>query len=191
MQPCWKLWSSLSSCCCSNTSSCGSSHRFRTSNSENEHVTSPVFIRLSATRRLNASFTVFCLLVSLPDQSLLLQRLPEDEVFGQDVTQQEVVFLLLCGNETQSDCDDAIARVPAAAAGKALIRWSADAPAGPVELVLMTLQNSVTGCSRKRRRQYSRYLGGERKGSRSGVSFHLRVDGWKDTGRTAAGRRSV
>lgn len=118
---------------------------------------------------------MLCLLVSLPDQSLLLQPLPEDEVFGEDVTQQEVIFLLLCGNKTQSD--EAIARVSAAAAGKALLRWSANAPTGPVELVLMTLQKSVTGRSRKRLRQYSRYLGGERRGSRSDPETRR----WRDT----------
>lgn len=36
-----------------------------------------------------------------PDQSFLLQRLPEDVVFGQDITQQEVILLLLCGNKNQ------------------------------------------------------------------------------------------
>lgn len=44
-----------------------------------------------------------------------------------------------------------------------VIRRSADAPTGPVEFVLMTLQNSVTGCSRKRLRQYNMYLRDERK----------------------------
>lgn len=33
-----------------------------------------------------------------------------------------------------------------------------NAPAGPVELVLITLQNSVTGCSISLPFQYSRYL---------------------------------
>lgn len=49
-----------------------------------------------------------------------------------------------------------------------VIQGSADAPTGPVEFVLMTLQNSVTGCSRKRLRQYNRYLRDERK-ARSGI----------------------
>lgn len=40
---------------------------------------------------------------------------------------------------------------------------SADAPTGPLEFVLMTLQNSVSGCSRKRLRQYNMYLRVERK----------------------------
>lgn len=40
MQPCWKLWSSLSSCCCSNTSSCGSSGQFTSRKSHEEHVAS-------------------------------------------------------------------------------------------------------------------------------------------------------
>lgn len=37
-------------------------------------------------------------------------------------------------------------------------RESVNAPAGPVELVLITLQNSVTGCSISLPFQYSRYL---------------------------------
>lgn len=37
-----------------------------------------------------------------------------------------------------------------------------NAPTGPVEFVLMTLQNSVIGFSRKRLRQYRKYLRGER-----------------------------
>lgn len=34
-----------------------------------------------------------------PDQSLLLEPLSEDPVLWKDITQQEVVLLLLCGDE--------------------------------------------------------------------------------------------
>lgn len=90
-------------------------------------------------------------LESRPDQAFLLQPLSEDAVFGQGVTQQEVILLLLWGHKQHPTGASAgsscwvLMRSPSE-----VTRGSADAPTGPVEFVLMTLQNSVTGCSRKR-----------------------------------------
>lgn len=99
---------------------------------------------------------------SFPDQSFLLQPLPEAAVFRQDITQQEVILLLLCGKQTH----DSVSRLLPLGSDARVVRSSRrmtwDAPTGPVELVLMTLQKSVSGCSRKRLRQYNVYLREER-----------------------------
>lgn len=42
------------------------------------------------------------------------------------------------------------------------VRVLVNAPTGPLELVLMTLQNSEAGCSSSLPFQYSRYLEGDR-----------------------------